>query len=148
MSKGIQKIIVKNDAEPITSWNSLCKDPTTFISELASRLALSYDIISDSIVISEKVPEPSDRSKLWVKTSWPYGVGKLIEGKFQMDYGMSGMLPNIPFQASATLFEPARDFVRKLSDVEVRDFGLYSADVTKATKKLSWYIFEPNEISY
>jgi hypothetical protein len=148
MPQGIQKIVVKNDIEPIPSWNSLCKDPTTFISEIASRLALSYDLVFESIVISEKVPEPSDRSKLWVKTSWPYGVGKLIEGKFQMDYGMSGMLPNIPFQASADLFEPARDFVRKLSDVEVRDFGLYSADSAKAINKMSWYIFEPNEISY
>ncbi len=142
-----QRLIVKNDAEPISSWASLCKDPTTFLSEIASRLALSYDIVFESIVISEKVPEPSDRSKLWVKTSWPYGVGKLIEGKFQMDYGMSGMMPNIPFQANDETFQ-VRDYVRKLSDEEVRNYGLYAADKEKAKNRMSWYIFEPREISY
>lgn len=147
--QGIQKIIVKSGVEPITSWDSLCRDPNSFMREVASRLALSFDLVPENIVISEKVPEPSERNKLWVKTSWPYGLGKLIEGKFQMDYGMSGMMPNIPFQASSDSFELAtRDFVKKLSDVEIKDFGLYSADESKAKNKMAWYVFEPAEIQY
>lgn len=143
-----QRIVVRNGSEPMPAWNSLCKDPTSFLNEIASRLGLEFDILFESVIISEKVPEASDRKKLWVKTSWPYGIGKLIDGRFQMDYGMSGMLPNIPFQASVANFDPPKDFVRKLSDVEMKEFGLFNAADDKAVKRMPWYIFEPQEINY
>jgi len=143
----ISKIIVKKGIEPIDSWTSLAKNPTSFLEEVASRLMLSYSIESESIVLSDNVPNASDRSKVWIKTSWPYAIGKVIGGAYQMDYGMSGYVPNIPFQSS-DLIEPLRAKVRKLSDTEIKNFGLYSAPEEKATLKMHWYIFEPDQIRY
>ncbi len=140
----IQKLVVKKGLEPISSWESLFKDPESFFEEVARRLALSYEIDFKGIVISDKPPASIDRSKLWVKTSWPYGVGKIIGGSYQMDYGMSGFNPNIPFQA---LEDPLKEKVRKLSDAEIKEYGLYRADETKAISRLDWYIFEPDEIN-
>lgn len=139
----IQKIIVKKDIEPVESWESLFKDPQSFFEEVASRLMLSYDIDFNGVVISDKKPTTADRGKIWVKTSWPYAIGKLIGGSWQMDYGMSGFNPNIPFQA---LTDPLKDKVRKLSDTEIKEYGLYRADKEKAANRLDWYIFEPGDI--
>lgn len=148
MSTLLQKIVVKKGLEPIESWSSLVRNPNSFLEEVASRLMLSWDIDPESVVISDKVPDSSDRTKIWIKTSWPYGIGKIIDGNYQMDYGMSGYMPNIPFQAASSVMEPLKGNVRKLSDNEVKAFGLYSAPEEKATSKMSWYIFEPKEITY
>jgi hypothetical protein len=144
----VLKLVVKKGLEPIESWTSLCKDPTSFLNEVASRLVGAYDIDDAQVVVSDKVPPPSDRNKLWIKTSWPYGIGKVIEGFYQMDYGMSGYMPNIPFQQQESLAEPLKGFVRKLTTEEVKNFGLFLADASKAATRMNWYIFEPEEISY
>jgi hypothetical protein len=144
----LSKLVVKKDIEPLSSWDSLCRDPNEFLDEIASRLILSYTIDAESVVISDKVPTSTDRNKLWIKTSWPYGIAKLISGKYQVDYGMTGFPTAVPFQASDSHPNILMDKVRKLSDVEVKEYGLFFADATKATRKMSWYIFEPDDIEY
>jgi len=144
----VSKLVVKKSLEPIDSWASLCKDPNSFLNEVASRLVLSYEIDHENIIISDKIPPPSDRGKVWVKTSWPYGIGKVVEGKYQMDYGMSGYPAFIPFQQSDLIIKPLKGFVRELTGSEIKDFGLFLADITKAPNRMNWYIFEPEDIEY
>src|SRR5687768_16865658 len=91
------KVEATNSDNPWPTWSSVARNVESFIREIASRLVVEADEISDTVVQSDKVPSAKDRLKIWVKTSWPFGIGVLIEGGYQMDYGLSGYPVRIPF---------------------------------------------------
>lgn len=138
------KLSVLKGIEPSDTWQSLCKSPASFLQEIADRLGAEFSAVIGDVVLSSSPPDISLRDKVWIKTSPPYAIGKMIGGSYQMDYGMSGFNPNIPFQAKK--FDPMPEGVRQLSSSEVKEFGLYDANDEKATKKMNWYIFEPLDI--
>lgn len=147
ITKLLAKLEVKKGVEPIDSWKSLCKDPTTFLKEIADRLVLSQDLDIDKVIVSDNVPSPADRGKLWVKTSWPYALGVMIDGSFRMDYGLSGFPVNTPFLALPSIMEPLKGNVAKLSDTDITNYGLTNTTVG-ASNRLRYYIFSPLEVTY
>lgn len=140
---------VKEDREPIPSWDNLCRNPDVFLTEIATRLVAFGSFDPDSIIISENVPSSSDRTKIWIKTSFPYGIGFLIEGSYKMDYGLSGLPVKVPFLALATdeRLDPLPARTRILSSSEISDYGIPKIS-DKATNPMSWFIFEPLDIEF
>ena len=141
---------VKSGVEPIDSWQSLCRDPNTFLTEVASRIIAVGTFSTDTIVISDKTPAQTERRKIWIKTSFPYGIGFLIEGSYQMDYGMSQYPVNVPFLKKASDMDPLPAYTREIPSSEITAFGLPKLG-DKATENTSrlyrYYIFEPSEIT-
>lgn len=148
MADKIFPLEVKADPEPIKDWASLCKDPDTFLKEVANRLVAKGSYTPDGIIISDTVPSTANRRKLWIKTSQPYGIGFVVEGSYKMDYGMSGMVPDTPFLRVKTLMDPLPNNVRTISDSEATTLGLPKLQGDIATRQVAWYIFEPAEIEY
>ena len=139
------RLIPLNPIEPFLSWEDYCENPSMLLAKFAELYGVEAKFLSDipSISISGDVPPPEDRSKIWIKTSKPYGIGLMIEGKYQMDYGMNGIPVNTPFLH--------KDFnvlflgLRKLTSQEITDFGLTDT-VAGAKKRMAWYIFEPGDL--
>lgn len=134
-----------NGIEPIPSWGSLCKTPQTLLTEIAKRLVAVGTLQDTNLIISDKVPTSKERRKIWIKTSWPYGIGYVIEGSYQMDYGMTGLPVNIPFLH--TEFQNTLGFVRILSSSELEGYGIADTN-TSAPNRMRWYIFQPPQIKY
>jgi hypothetical protein len=146
MSTNIElRLEEKNSAEPIDSWESLCKDPSTFLNELTRRLIAVGNISFPGLVISDDVPPASDRGKVWIKTSWPYGIGKTIEGSYKMDYGMSGYPVGIPFLKEE--IRPLKTGLSQLTPNQLNEYGIQNTS-DNATKRMRWYIFNPPEIKF
>lgn len=142
-------VSVKSTDNPWPAWNSVAKNVESFVSEIAARLVVDADEVSDTTIASDKVPGAGDRTKIWIKTSWPFGIGVLIEGQYQMDYGMSQYPVRIPFLKLESEMTTLRDRVRKLSTEEIEAFGLPKLQTgTDVTNPVAYYIFEPNPISY
>ena len=142
-------ISVTQGIEPLEDWSHI-STPEQLLAEISKRLFVKAVIDSDSVVISDKVPTSGDRSKIWIKTSKPYGIGKLIEGSYKMLY-FNGHPVGTPFLASDSFMSPLTENVRKLSEQEVIDYGLpklQNEDKDKVKNRHSYYIFEPKEISY
>lgn len=141
------QIDVLKDPELAPEWPQMCNDPLVFLKEIAKRLFVSIDPnrISDNTIISPSIPGAGDRSKLWIKTSWPYGVGFIANGEYQMDYGASGYPVGIPFLHQSISPKPA--YVTELGDLKLKEFGMEEMQTkTTATKRMFWYIFEPPAI--
>lgn len=148
MAETLFKLRIKDDAEPIPNWQSLCGSPEAFLTEVASRMVAVGEFNSDSIIISDTIPSTSNRRKIWIKTSFPYGIGYVIEGSYKMDYGMSGMPVNIPFIRQKTLMDPMPGSTRRITDSEATNLGLPKLQGEEANRSVSYYIFEPAEIEY
>lgn len=145
MSEQTFKVEVLEGVEPIDSWSSLCKTPQILLTEIAKRLVAVGSFIDANVIASDKVPVASDRRKIWIKTSWPYGIGVVIGGSYQMDYGMTGMVPFTPFLHAE--FDPTPGNVRMLSDTEINNFGITNTS-SDAPNRMRWYIFEPVQIKF
>lgn len=135
----------KKDLEPIGSWESLCKDPSTFIAELCRRIIAVGGVSTAGLVVSDTVPPASDRGKVWVKTSWPYGIGKTIEGSYRMDYGLSGYPVNIPFLSAE--IRPLKTGLSELTSSQLNNYGIQDT-VSTAPQRMRWYIFNPPVITF
>lgn len=143
------KVIPVGDANPWPTWDSVAKNPETFIQELASRLMIETETLQQSIIISDSTPKANDRRKIWIKTSWPYGIGMLIAGEFRMDYGMSGYPQNAPFLAKDSDMSSPPDNIRKISQEESENYGLPLIRTAKIpSEQHSYYIFSPAKIAY
>lgn len=143
------QLMVKEDAEPIQNWASLCKDPITFLTEVATRLVAFGTFSTDVIIISDKIPAATDRRKFWIKTSWPYGMGFVVEGVYQMDYGMSQYPVRTPFMKLPSDIDPLPGFVREIDSSEILQYGIPPIrDKETTTNPMKWYIFEPPAITY
>jgi hypothetical protein len=141
------QVEVLKDIELSSSWPQMCNDPLVFLKEIARRLFVPIDTdkISENIIISPNIPSAENRSKLWVKTSWPYGVGFIANGEYQMDYGASGYPVGIPFLRQSISPKPA--YVTELGDLKLKEFGMEDMQTkTTASKRMLWYIFEPPAI--
>lgn len=150
MSELIKKIQVIENKEIEESWPKFLNCPSILFKYIADHFFVS---IKDTdlpigVIISDDVPSGSNRRKLWMKTSWPYGMGFLIEGQYRIDYGITGFPVNIPFLHKE--IEPAYDYVNKLTEEEILTYGLSNmkpSDSDDYTQIMHWYIFNPPEIS-
>lgn len=142
------QLLKRPGVEPITSWDSVCKDPDSLVDAILERTYIEKEENFDNIVFSDKVPGASERSKIWFKTSWPYAFGKVMDGAYQMDYGMSQYPVGIPF-VSKTI-DPLREGLRELSSAEVKEYGMRTLKTEdgEVVTTAKYYIFEPPEIRY
>lgn len=128
-----------------------CAVPKTMeeiLKEIVSRISVKTEGITDqSIYISETKPPPDKKSSVWIKTSFPVGIGIIADGVWAIDYGMSGFNRGqiflFNFQAAQGIIPGG---VRLLNETEIADFGLTDTDNNKANR-LRWAIFEPQEIT-
>lgn len=142
------KLSILKDIEVKASWPQMCNDPVIFFQEIAKRLFVSIDTnrLLQNIVISSSLPKEEDRGKLWVKTSWPYGIGFVANGEYQMDYGPSGLVQNTPFLHRE--FNPTPQYVSRLGDLQLDRYGMKNLNTEQDTpERMYWYIFEPPIIS-
>lgn len=141
------QLSVLKDVEPDPKWPQMCNDPMIFLQEIAKRLFVKIDpnSLSQNIIISQGIPQAKDRGKLWIKTSWPYGVGFIANGEYQMDYAFTGYPVNTPFLHST--INPTPQFVSEVGDIRLKEFGMEALQTTSTAKnRLRWYIFEPERI--
>lgn len=140
------RLVLLNVKEPFLKWEDFCTDPKSLFEAFSQYYAVEAKFLENipSIIISEDVPTPEDRSKIWIKTSAPYGIGILIEGEYQMDYGMQGYPVGTPFLHSS--ISPLIEGLTKLTSQEITDYGLTDT-VSGAKKRMSWYLFIPPTIS-
>lgn len=143
MSNQVLEIKVSQDIEPYTQWPDICRSPNTFFIEIAKRLFVDVDVsqIGSNIVISPTIPLSKDRSKVWVKTSWPYGFGIVADGVYKMDYGMSGFPVSIPFLHKQFTVKPA--YVEEIGSLALAEYGMKNIDTVDAKNRFLWYIFNP-----
>lgn len=137
-----------NSIEPILSWGELCKNPSILIAELAKRFFVSIDKdqIFENIIISSTIPSSDNRSKVWIKTSWPYGIGIIADGEYKMDYGMSGFPVNIPFLHKEIVTKPA--YVEQIGSITMKEYGIEDFQTKEgASKRMLWYMFNPPRIT-
>ena len=132
-----------NDIEPSSTFKGLCDGPKQLLQFILANTIFETDI-ENKIIIKDNLPVGEEKRSLWVKTSWPYAVGMLIDGEYQMDYGMCGFPVNTPFlHSKISLF---KDGVRQLGDGDCSDFGINNT-ITTASKRMFWYIFEPPSLT-
>jgi hypothetical protein len=135
------------DVEPDPKWPQMCNDPTIFLQEISKRLFVKIDsnTLSQNIVISQSIPQAKDRGKLWIKTSWPYGLGFIANGEYQMDYSFTGYPVNIPFLHLP--INPIPQYVRELGSLLLKEYGMEALETNANAKSpMKWYIFEPERI--
>lgn len=140
-------LMVKESIEPIDSYQELCGDNVTeFLENLSKRLIVNVTTNNfDNIIISSKTPKAEDRNKIWIKTSFPYGIGFMVDEGYLMDYGLSQYPVRIPFMALPEDMIPLKLGVSELSESEITQYGIPAIKNT-ATKPMKWYIFKPEVI--
>lgn len=142
------QLSVLQDVEPEPKWPQVCNDYKLFLVEIAKRLFVKIDtnLLSESIVKSDIIPQASDRGKVWIKTSWPYGIGFVANGEYQMDYSFTGYPVNIPFLHKDISPLPAH--LSEVGDLLLKDYGMEDLKTkTTAPKRMKWYIFSPPQIT-
>ena len=129
-----------------------CIDPKmsldSLIKEILSRVSvkLEGEMNNGLIYISDSKPPPDKKGVIWIKTSEPYGIGIVVNGVWNIDYGLSGRNDGEVFLFNYQLaggIIPAG--VRLLNDTEIEEFGLTDTDGEKE-KRLRWAIFAPEKI--
>jgi hypothetical protein len=141
------QISVLRDIEPESKWPQMCNDPQLFMQEIAKRLFVKIDLdtFSQNIIISGSIPQSKDRGKIWVKTSWPYGIGFVANGEYQMDYAFTGYPVNTPFLSRE--ITPSPQYVSLLGDIQLREYGMEDMQTKPGAKnRMFWYIFQPERI--
>lgn len=139
-------LVALKPSEPNLTWEQFCSDPIKLFEEFANRYIVDANALKSSVaaVKNDNIPEPVDRGKIWIKTSWPYAIGVVIDGKYKMDWGLSGYPANTPFLWKEANISPVPGFIHKLTSDEIAAYGI--ADTTGSDEeKLSWYIFEPED---
>lgn len=132
--------------EPNLTWEEVCSDPMKLFEEFARRFVVDAKSFKSLVlaVKNDNVPEPSDRSKIWIKTSWPYGIGIVIDGTYKMDWGLSEYPVDTPFLRKESDMEPLKEFVRQLTSDEIANYGLTNTSGSHKDK-MKWFIFEPED---
>jgi len=140
-------IVPIDGIEPEYTWEDYCQDPAKFLREFANNFTVKATALAgnSSLYQSQDIPPVTERDKIWVKTSWPYGIGIFIDGQYQMDYGASGMVPNTPFLSPLSRFTPNPGNVNLMSDQQIADYGMQNTSGNPATR-MRWWIFEPEAI--
>ena len=137
MKKPVTGTIVK-DIEP-SDIKLLCESPQTILNFILNNIIFETED-TGNFIIKEKKPVGDEKKLFWIKNSFPYGIGMLIDGEYRMDFGMSGYPVNSPF-----LHAPIGDLkegLRQLSGAEITSYGI--PDTTAgASARMLWYIFEP-----
>jgi len=122
-------------------WKDVC-DKKHLLSFIAKYLIGTIDQSKlDKVIISDEKPRGADKSKIWVKTSWPFGLGFLANGEWQIIY--TDYPQNTPFLSKEIY--PLRDFLRKLSSDDLVAYGITDTK-PDAKDRMYWYIFEPEPI--
>lgn len=135
---------INKEIEPVPqSFKDICDGPSQLLAFIIKYLSFSADI-TNNYIKSENAPTGENKKHIWIKTSWPYGIGAYIDGEWKMDYGMSGYPINMPFLHST--IADLRVGLRALTDAEVTAYGINNTAAT-ATNRLYWYIFNPPEIT-
>lgn len=140
----MQEIIlypVLNESVDIPStFKKVCDDPKSLLTFIISHIQFKLpDGVKSIFVVSDQIPKGEDRGKLWIKTSFPYGIGMLIDGIWRMDYGMSGYPVGMPFLHKA--ISPLLEGMTELSNADVEKYGLTNTTNT-ATERMLWYLIE------
>ena len=131
-----------------TSQCSLPKTMEEMLKEISTRLHVKVEGSSntDNFYISETKPPPDKRSSIWVKTSFPFGIGIIADGMWAMDYGLSGYNSGQIFLFN---YKAAQGIipggVRLLTEDEITEYGITDTNNEKADR-LRWAIFEPGDI--
>lgn len=145
--KSFLKLVALEGIEPLKTWETFCESPDALFKEFASRFAVDAgDLNTVSIIKSTNIPGPENRSKLWIKTSWPYGIGVAIGGVYQMDWGLSGYPANTPFLHAEITDIPGPELI-KIPDSDLVSYGITNT-VPGAEDRMFWYLFTPPEISF
>lgn len=135
---------IKNAIEEGVTWEDYAADPLKLFADFARFFAVQASSVNDNIIRSNDVPLAKDRNKLWIKTSWPYGIGALIDGVYKMNYAINGYPVGVPFMAYPIV--PAQDYIREMGAQELQDAGITDTK-SDAVKRMKWYIFQPPEIN-
>jgi hypothetical protein len=140
------QLVALEPKEPNLTWEDLCSDPMKLFEEFARRFVVNGNDLKSvvGVVRNDNIPEPKDRGRIWVKTSWPYAIGVLIDGGWKMDWGLSGYPANTPFLWKESEMDPVPGFIHKLTSDEITNYGLTNTSGSHEDK-LSWWIFEPEE---
>lgn len=140
MSKKIIQGAINNSIEPFpATFKGLCDSPLNLLNFILSSVLFTVET-NDNIIIKEDRPTGADKKLFWVKTSWPYGIGMMIDGDYKIDYGMCGYPINTPFLFSALDVLPSG--LRKLTSNEITSFGIQDT-VVSASDRMFWYLFTP-----
>lgn len=135
---------INKDIEPVPqSFKGLCDGPEQLLNFIIQHLSLSVNLINNYIA-QEETPKGEEKSLVWIKTSWPYGIGKNIDGEWRVDYSMSGFPANIPFLSVG--METIPQYVKRLSDSEVALYGLPQT-VSSSPQRMYWHILTPPELT-
>ncbi len=131
---------INKDIEPIPeSFKGLCDGPEQLLNFIIKYLSLSTNLVNNFIE-SDETPKGDDKKLVWIKTSFPYGIGKHIDGEWQVDYSLSGYPANIPF-----LSLPIANLKPGLAALTVAELDAYgiNSPVATATQRMYWYILRP-----
>jgi hypothetical protein len=146
--KALLPLTLIPDVEPLKTWEDYCQNPMLMFSDFADRYAVNAEALANTLpsIKGQDVPAPSDRGKLWIKTSWPYAIAILINGVYQYDWGLSGFPAFVPFlMTEKKMGTPLKPFVRKLLAEDLEEMGLTDTETGDGDKRAVWWIFEPEE---
>lgn len=104
--------------ESICRWN---ESPETLLAKLVQHLVVPADKINKKsfFVYSPAQPGAEDQSKIWIKTSAPYGIGFFAGGLWNVAYSIPPGL--ISIQSTGQDLPPG---YRALTDQEIEAIGL------------------------
>lgn len=142
------KIVALRSIEPNLTWEQFCQKPYLLLKAFAENFAVEGKFLDNlpAILFSSETPQAADRSKIWIKTSKPYGIGVFIDGAYQMDWGMSNLQANVPFLANPNDVDPNIQGLGIMSDEDITQFGIPQTTVGAGTR-YRWYMFKPGEIT-
>lgn len=135
--------------DPAVKWEDYCTDPMLLFKAFSSFFVVDATELKSTIPLIRSSTRPSadQRNAIWIKTSWPYGIGVFIDGAYQMDWGLSGYPENQPFlMKPADIGATLPGNVTKLSDAQITEFGLTKTTGEHANK-MEWYLFTPADVN-
>lgn len=133
MAKKLAPLSVAKDKEAQKSWEDITT-PYQLLLYIAQFLSVNLQELStlDEIVNGES--PPSDKTKIWIKTSDPIGIGLPVAGSYKMIYQYP---VNIPFLWMNDL-DSIPGSARPLNDGELDQAKLEKPDEDKA----NWIIIQ------
>lgn len=145
------KLIALKAIDPNLTWENFCESPIKLFEGFTEHFGVEAKFLDNlpQVIVTAKTPSANDRSKLWIKTSWPYAIGVFIDGEYKFDYGLSGFPVGIPFLYLFTPAVPIPAGVEEISAADLVLFGMTNTntDITVATKRKKWYIFQPETVT-
>jgi hypothetical protein len=116
---------------------------------VASNLYFEIDQTEDAkIYVSDNIPPPEKRGSIWIKTSYPYGIGILGDGEWRMDYGMNNFPVGTPFLFNPAEYPAIPGGIRIFSSTDLEKMGIADTETGSAvTNRHRWAIFEPDKIT-